>query len=594
MTHGRAVSSGRRAGSGIALLLAAALLPGATTAAQELGSEEGLELTSPVRQQLRLLTEAWRSWTRAYYQGDEDAASNAVDQLLSTTAGLGMSSLPDLANAATAFAVLAARENDFERARWTLEAARRLDPGRPEIEFAGSAIRRLEGDYLRAVASALKGYVRILQLPVERSIWLHNVGLWLLYVVLFAGGLFLCLQMAAKGGALFYDLGRFMSPPLALATADVLTFVVLVWPLVLPSGVLWLALYWSILLWGYGSLSEKVVFVVLWAILGMAPLALAYQQRAVQVTLAPPMRAVDHLKAGRLYGSLFSDLGVLRTLMPDQPAVSELVADLHRRFGQLEHARSIYTTLLETGKLQGRAAAAARNNLGVYHHRRKDYGTAVNYFRQATADDPSLPEAFFNLAQAYSQLYKFTDSNLAMAEAKELDRARVTRWERAEVPVEESAVGVDGGLRRADQLRLALRSAWHGTGESTTAVDLWRRHFSLSVMAGVLLLAATLHLVRSQIGYRSTLLEKQTLLPPAYDPWLRALVPGLASTRKEQGDKALVAVLLPVALLMVPGFQGLGYRAPVAYDPVAWLPAAIGLGGLAALFAARLRRELRK
>ncbi len=462
------------------------------TLAQESTGESGLELTSPVRQQLRFLTESWRRWTRAYYQSEEDAAEGALRQLLSTASQLGMSRLPDLSRAANAFALSAAREKDFERARWTLESARQLDPDRPETEFTAATVQHLSGDYLGAARLTVKGYAAALRQPVERGIWLHNLGLWLIYSLMLSSGLFVALHMATKGGALLYDLARFMSPPLSLTTADILTIVALLWPLALPSGLVWLALYWSILLWGYGSLSEKLVFVLLWLSLGVAPLLLSAQQRAVHLTLAPPVRAVDHLASGRLYGTFFSDLGALRTLMPENAVARELTADLHRRFGQWEHARSIYSSLIDGSELRGRDAAAAYNNLGVYHHRKTDYGTAVNYFRQATLEDPNLPESFFNLAQAYSQLYKFSDSNLAMARAKELDRVRVNGWERAESAVEESAVGVDGGIRRASEIREALRAIWYGGEEPSTALDLWRRYLSLSVVGGVMLLALAL------------------------------------------------------------------------------------------------------
>ncbi len=580
-----------RDGPAAGLLLALALLLPGAAAAQDAGSMSGLELTSPVRQQLRLLTEAWRGWTRAYYQVEEDAAASALEQLLSTATRLGMSRLPDLSSAASAFAVLSAREGDFDRARWALEAARTLDPDRPETSFAAARIRRLDGDYLGAVTSTLAGCLELLRLPLERRILLHNAGLWLLYTLFLSGGLFVALQMATKGGSLFHDLVRFISPPLALTTADLLIVVALVWPLVLPSGLVWLAIYWSILLWGYGSTSEKAVFLVLWASLGVGSLIQSYQQRDVQLTLAPPLRAVDNLAAGRLYGALFSDLGVLRELMPQHPAGRELTADLHRRFGQWEHARSLYTAMLETSELKGPESAAALNNLGVYHHRRKDYGTAVNYFRQASQYGPDLAEAFFNLAQAYSQLYKFSDSNVAMARAKEIDRARVSVWERADVAVEESAVGVDGGLRRAEELRLALGTTGHGDDDKPTAVDLWRRHFSLSVMAGALLLAVTLHLVRSQLGYRSDLLESRVLMPETVDRWLRITIPGLPSARENRGGRAFLAILLPAALLMVPLMRGLSYRAPLAFDVGRWLPLAIGVGGLALVFLIRTGLE---
>ncbi len=576
----------------IAVLSVLALLLPGIAGAQDPSAAPGLELTSPVRQQLRLLTEHWRSWTRAYYQGEEEAAASALEQLSSAVKRLGMSRLPDLSSAASAFAVDSAREGNFDRARWALDAARKLDPGRPESYFAAATISRLDDDYLSVVPHGARGFAALLRLPLERSIWLHNVSLWLLYSLFLSGGIFVALQMATKGGALFYDLARFMSPPMALATADLLTVLALVWPLFLPSGLLWLAIYWSILLWGYGSVSEKIIFVVLWLSLGAGSLILSHQQRAVQLTLAPPVRALDNLAADRLYGALFSDLGVLRTLMSQQPAVRELTADLHRRFGQWEHARSLYTALIETEALRGSDSAAARNNLGVYHHRRKDYGTAVNYFRQASQYDQNMAEAFFNLAQAYSQLYKFSDSNLALARAREIDRARVSAWDRADVAVEESTVGVDGGLRRAAELRQNLSSIRHGEEGSQTAVDLWRRHFSLSVVAGIMILAVTLHLVRNQLGYRSDLLESGALSPPATDRWVRALVPGLESIRQGRGGRAFLAILLPAALVIVVLVRSLGYRVPLAHDLGPMVPVTLGCAGLALFFLVRLRLVL--
>ncbi len=592
MKKGCPARGGDRRRSAIFGLLAAAaiLLLTSGAVAQESGGESGLELTVPVRQQLRLLTEAWRNWTRAYYQSEEEAATRALEQLRSITERLGMESLPDLSNAASAFAVEAAREGDFVRAQWSLDAARQLDPSRSETHFAAAKVQRLSGNYPGVLSSSLEGYLSLFRLPIERGIWLHNVGLWLLYTLIVSGGLFVALQMGVKGGALLYDLSRFMSPPLAIATADILTVLALLWPLLLPSGVIWLAVYWSILLWGYGSLSEKLVFVLLWLSLGITPLLLSHQQREVQVALAPPVRAADHLASGRLYGSLFSDLGVLRTLIPDHPVTRELTADLHRRFGQWEHARSIYTAMLESTGAAGLDAAAARNNLGAYHHRKKDYGTAVNYFLAATRDDPKLTEAYFNLAQAYSQLYKFSDSNQAMAKAKELDRAQVNAWERAEVAVEDAAVGVDGGIQRVGLLRQELRATWHGGNESTSSADLWRRHFSLSVVVGILLLAVTLHLVRGQLGYRSTLLESEILLPPHLDRFALAFVPGLRSARAERGSTALLALSIPVALVMMMMVRVLGYRAPLAFDPGAGVSTGIGLGALALLFLVRWRR----
>ena len=115
-----------------------ALLMPSTASAQELSSAPGLELTSPVRQQLRLLTKHWSSWTNAYYQADQETAASALEQLNTAARRLGMSRLPDLSSAASAFAVDSARGGNFERARWALEAARKLDDERPGNRFRRS------------------------------------------------------------------------------------------------------------------------------------------------------------------------------------------------------------------------------------------------------------------------------------------------------------------------------------------------------------------------------------------------------------------------------------------------------------------------
>lgn len=90
------------------LLALAVLAPGHLGAANAV-EETGMVLSTPIRHQLRLLHEAWQSWTRAYYRADREEAETAIVRLQSITNYLGMSRLPDLGIAASAFAVLAAQ-----------------------------------------------------------------------------------------------------------------------------------------------------------------------------------------------------------------------------------------------------------------------------------------------------------------------------------------------------------------------------------------------------------------------------------------------------------------------------------------------------
>ncbi len=79
--------------------------------------------------------------------------------------------------------------------------------------------------------------------------------------------------MAAKGGALYQDLAGLFGRWLPRPAAVVVIAALLLWPLALPSGLLWLPLFWSLLLWGYASRSERFVLVALWLLLGLTPVA---------------------------------------------------------------------------------------------------------------------------------------------------------------------------------------------------------------------------------------------------------------------------------------------------------------------------------
>ncbi|MCP4663043.1 MAG: hypothetical protein GY856_47235, partial [bacterium] len=92
------------------LVLAALLLPEVSMVAANPSDDGGIELTSPVRQNLRRLQESWQRWTRAYYRDDRDQAEIALEELLLLADYLGMSRLPDLSIATAAYAVRSARD----------------------------------------------------------------------------------------------------------------------------------------------------------------------------------------------------------------------------------------------------------------------------------------------------------------------------------------------------------------------------------------------------------------------------------------------------------------------------------------------------
>lgn len=569
--------------AGAAALALAVLLAPSPAGAQAVSSPQvtGVEMTPQVRNTLKQIEEQWLQWI---VQNNQEQARSAVDNLLETTRHIGMTRLPDLSAGAVARAVEAARQKDFPRARWCLEAAERFDPGRPETSFATATVSFLEGDYPGAALAWLGGVPRLFSHPLERYLWLGDLAIWILTLLLVTGGLFVAVQMLAKGTSLFQDVADFfgrLPRPAAFALAGL----ALLWPLVLPHGPLWLALYWSLLLWGYGSASERVVFVCLWLLLGASPLIVGELRQRMAVELSPPAQAMRSLEERRLYGALFSDLGALRSLLPESVAVKHLMADVHRSLNQWELARSLYRQVLESEPKN----TAALLNLGAYAFLKGDFGGAIQSFQNTIEVDPKSAAAHYNLSQAYSESYMFDEQTAAMNRAREIDRDRVSAWmanaqQRVVTPLE--------GMTRIPEIRREILAAGRKGGERRPgSLELFRRGLPLLVSLSLILVAVALHLARRPRGYT----ERPSELFPegAFDRWGRVLLPGVSSAEIGEGGKAFLALLVPTALLMIPLFGRVGVRIPWRYDPGNFVSWNLVILGLLLFFGVRLRRELR-
>ena len=530
--------------------------------------DDATHLAPPVRGSLHQLQERWNGWLAAFYQDDAERAAEVTEGLRAVAQGLGMRALPDLSRGALARGVEAARRGDFPRARWALASAERLDPGRPETAFAHALVDRLEGRWGAAAASYAEGLGRSLRQPLESRLWTFDLLAWGLYALLLAGALLVALALAVHGAPLRRDLaallGRFLPPatvfPAALAVA--------LWPLVLPAGLAWLVVWWSILVWGYGSRSQRLVLAGLWLLVAALPPAVEAGRRRVALELSPPVRAMDELAAGRLAGGLFSDLGALHAMLPENTAVDHLFADLYRRIGERERSRSLYRDVLA----EEPDNADAMIDLGAYYFYRGDYRTAIDRFEAATRVAPEDPRAFFDLSQAYSNAYLFTDSRRALVRARELGDLEVSRW--IQEVGDRGVKSADGGLGRIDEIRRRLAA---GAGERAGRLVLLRQGWGLLAALGALLAAiGTARLLREPYAGGAPDAPRRADAPAAAPadrfrdalqlaPWARALVPGGPSLASGRGLRAYLALLPVSALLLLPLLETLGVTVPTAY-----------------------------
>ncbi len=565
----------------LALVLVTPSVQGETSSAHL----TGIELSAATQRSLQQLGERAVQWNKAYLQEDRPGAERELEGVLELVHSLGMKSLPDLSLVALGRAVEAAEGGDFGRAVWALEAAEKLDPGRPETAFARAAVHRLEGSYAKAFIDSLTAYARVFWFPVDRALWFHNLLLWGLFSVLLSAVLYIVLLIALHGQAVMVDLADLLARPLPKFLALGLTVVLLVGPFFLPYGLLWFFVLWSVLLWGYGSAQERIVLTLIWLLAGAVPILVTEQKRHVGVSYSPAVKALRSLERGRLHGSLFTDLGVLRAVLPESPEVQHLVADFHASLGQWDIARSLYRQVLD----QEPQNAAALNNLGVYLFLRGDNGGAARNFEKASNSDPESAEAFFNLSQAFGASYLYQDSRRALQKAQRIDRESVGQW--IQVAETESVHLVQGGVGRIRPILKQLLGTSASPGEVVLPIlGGVRRGFSLLVGCALVLIAAALHLARRGFGYTQGI-SGGSGGGNAADLLLRVLVPGLSSAREGEGFASFFAFLPIVGLILLPLSWKWGYRLPWGFESGSALPWVVATLGIVVLLIGRLLRQ---
>ncbi len=546
------------------------------------GSAEQFPLGPRARARLAQLQVDWLDWLVACNESDGERAAATIETLVAHTRLVGMEHLPELSVAAARRAVEFAEAGDLERAGWSLEAADRLDPWRPEGAFAAARVALAGGSYLEAVSSYFRGQARSIQAPQVRFVLLNNFALWLATVLTLTGLLLVGVLMAARGPGLYFDLYRYLNRYAAAPVAHVLCLVLLSWPFLLPAGVLWTAIYWSVLLWAYGGRLERVLLVAIWLFVGSIPLALTEQGRRVGLELYPPVHSMRSASLGRLEGDLFSHLGLLRSILPESSALEHLSADVHRKLGQLETARALYLQVLSRES----SDAAALNDLGIYYFDVSDFEQAAVHFSRASESAPEVAEIRFNLGQAYSELYRFEESEAELIAARAIDSEAVNRWLQGDRV--ERVVPIDGGLARVDEIRSELRAQWQVAEGTAGWFGHWRRALSLPLVAVFVLIAVVVRLL-TRHGRSSK--PTPHWFGPGIDRLRRVLLAGVPEAEVGRTGRAALWLLALVGLATLPLAHRLGYGAPFLHAGPSLLPPLVAVGGLVLYFALRYRKQ---
>ncbi len=522
-----------------ALLLALLVVAPVGLSAQTEGS---VPLREEMRQRLQRIQETWIDWLAAAQEGDLARAGRSGEDLLAAATVIDMARLPQLAVAAAAAGDRLVRAGSLEQARAAVEMAERLDPGTPEVAVVRASLVRAEGSGLEALLWQARAWVRTLAQPLYRQSLIGDALFWSLTMLTLVAGAFVAVQWATRGILLFRDVVRFFSRSVPSWVAHVLCAALLLWPVLLPSGLLWLALFWSLLVWGYGSRWERAALVGVWLFVSLVPLLVETQLNRMRSASTPSVRAMQNVVDGRLTGTLFHDLAPLVEDLDGSPAADHFLADLHLRMHQWELARQHYNRVLSAEPEN----AAAIGNLGTCLFYEGDLDRAIQRLRQATELDRSTPETLFVLSRALSEKYRFDESETALRSASEIDSERVAEWIRRQE--DNRVVMAGGGFARMKEVRRELTSVWSERDAERDLTTFWRRTMSLPLVFVFALLAIGLYFIARRSGNRSRRIEPSWFAEP-FETLRRTLLPGFFEGETGRWPAAVIALAVPLILL---------------------------------------------
>lgn len=544
----------------------------------ELLAGDPIELTAPVQQSLVQLQEEWQQWVNGLYTADRETAEERVANMMLEVRRLGMSRLPELSLAASAQAMHAAYRGDGERASWALAAAEGLDPGRPETAFRRAQVARMEGDWGTALIGWVEGYLRVLRRGGDRTP--TGLGLWLAYGLLLAGALWVAFRMTIRGPGWLGALEAGLSSRMPVGLARAVAVLVLLWPLVLPMGLFWLLVYWSVLLWSFASRSEKVVTVVLWLLVGLLPGWIQLELSTVELERSPARRALESVAQDRLYGRLFVDLEAVVERFPDEPAMVHVLADLHREMQQWDTSRQYYEYLLDLEPDN----ATALIDLGAYYFYNNDFGAAVRFFRQAAEAEPDNVGAWFNLSEAYASAYLYDEMREALQTAQEIDDGLVGRYQAA--ASETRIITFEGGYERIPSLIQRLDDPSSRTESADPAPPAPSPWWALVLVPACGVVAVGLDWILQRRGVSRPVALWLSHRSGWIGRVLRVLLPGWVSLEEGAGGRAWLALAVPALLAVLPALPRIAFPLPPGGGGGELLGLAVA--GLVLYFAARV------
>lgn len=360
------------------------------------------------------LQDVWMEALRLASSGNYDDATTNLERVKQISQQLGVPYYPLYAKSAVGLARQAQIDGNGALQVWAADAAIELDPNNPEVHFVLADIAGEDGNYTSVATHLLNGLKNVF-LKYTASI----VARWdLMLSVSVAVLLFACagsLTLTIRyGRQIIHDLRESLSRKFSPGASTVIAFAVLFLPLFLWLHPIWLMPFWFILAFGYASIRERMLIVILLLSVAALPLAAAWSAYRLAGARTAVVQSAELVHRGAYDPEVASRLSELLLVMPEEPRLHLLSGNIALIEGNQNQALVQYQRAAE---LDDRFAGA-HLNIGNIHFLNGDFPAATVQYERAAELKPDLVAAYFNASVVAGESFNFE------RQAEQLDRAK--------------------------------------------------------------------------------------------------------------------------------------------------------------------------
>jgi tetratricopeptide (TPR) repeat protein len=372
----------------------------------------------------------WSAYKKAEQKGDSATAGSTLREIRRLRVERNIRSLEPfaLARVGQGFERLAAGERS--KAEEAFREALVLDPALPDAHFglARAAGKRGPLGLVSAARHVVEGFVARGRTVQGR----HHLATVILPATMLAAFVALVLFALAlllrHGALLLHDLEEKLGPVRGRAPAIAAWAVILLLPALTFQGFGWLPLWWLAVLFGYMTLTEKVVSGLL-AVAGLAvgPFASALDERVLA-------RQNPLFRAGVLALESSADARAILALEeaivahPDDRDLRYMLATHYKKAGRYEEAAGVYGELLR----RDADDHVALNNMANLEFAQGEFQAAITRYRQGIEKSPPTSVAatlYYNLSLAYLQRFERQPADEAREHADRLSSSLVREYD---------------------------------------------------------------------------------------------------------------------------------------------------------------------